>query len=46
MIPRYHVVAEASHELQNPISREKLVQLKRDEKSGGYIITAFADDAV
>ncbi len=27
MIPRYHVVAEASHELQNPISREKLVLL-------------------
>mgnify|MGYP001061279114 CR=1 FL=1 len=27
MIPRYFVVAEASHELQNPTSREKLVLL-------------------
>jgi cyclopropane fatty-acyl-phospholipid synthase-like methyltransferase len=27
VIPRYHVVAEARHELQNPISREKLVLL-------------------
>ena len=27
MIPRYYVVAEAQHELQNPTSREKLVLL-------------------
>ena len=27
MIPRYFVVAEALHELQNPTSREKLVLL-------------------
>jgi hypothetical protein len=27
VIPRYFVVAEASHELQNPTSREKLVLL-------------------
>ena len=29
MIPRYFVVAEATHELQNPISEEKLVLLGR-----------------
>jgi SAM-dependent methyltransferase len=29
VIPRYFVVAEASHELQNPISEEKLVLLGR-----------------
>ena len=27
MIPRYHVVAESAHELQNPTSKEKLVEL-------------------
>ena len=27
VIPRYYVVAEAQHELQNPTSREKLVLL-------------------
>jgi SAM-dependent methyltransferase len=27
MIPRYHVVAEATHELQNPTSREKILLL-------------------
>ena len=27
MIPRYHVVAEATHEIQNPTSREKLLLL-------------------
>jgi SAM-dependent methyltransferase len=27
MIPRYHVVAESAHELQNPISEDKLVLL-------------------
>ena len=29
MIPRYYVVAESAHELQNPISEEKLVLLGR-----------------
>jgi cyclopropane fatty-acyl-phospholipid synthase-like methyltransferase len=27
VIPRYHVVAESAHELQNPTSKEKLVEL-------------------
>lgn len=29
MIPRYHLVAEAEHELQNPTSEEKLLRLGR-----------------
>ncbi len=41
----YHGYSTFS-KLLDDAEREKLVQLKRDEKSGGYIVTAFADDLV
>ena len=39
----YHGYSAFSKLLEDA-ERDKLVQLKRDDKSGGYIITAFADD--
>ncbi len=39
----YHGYSTFSKLLEDA-EKEKLVQLKRDEKSGGYIVTAFADD--
>jgi uncharacterized protein (TIGR00288 family) len=39
----YHGYSTFSKLLEDA-EREKLVQLKRDDRSGGYIVTAFADD--
>jgi uncharacterized protein (TIGR00288 family) len=39
----YHGYSTFSKLLEDA-EKEKLVQLKRDERSGGYIVTAFADD--
>lgn len=41
----YHGYSSFSKLLEDA-EKEKLVQLKRDEKSGGYIVTAVADDLV
>jgi uncharacterized protein (TIGR00288 family) len=41
----YHGYSTFSKLLEDA-EKEKLVQLKRDEKSGGYIITAYADDVL